>query len=175
MSETQSIEIDQELARKLLIEGGTLFFQNVPKKTIFGIDTKTWNTGEKFKGIKMIPPGLHFIHYSATNKYDDVVPRAGFMYNFKKSEFLVKKWNLETEDISNEVIPECEVERLKSNLLNLDPYLGVYPFDVFIKWKNLTEYITDELVARLVPLSGQIRSALELSACEKPETSRLCG
>lgn len=63
MSEAQSIEIDQDLAKRLLIEGGTLFFQGVPKETEFGIDMKSWNTGEKFRGVKMIPPGLHFIHY----------------------------------------------------------------------------------------------------------------
>jgi A1 cistron-splicing factor AAR2 len=58
-----SLEIDQDLARRLLLEGATLVFQNVPRGTEFGIDMKSWNTGENFKGVKMIPPGLHYIYY----------------------------------------------------------------------------------------------------------------
>lgn len=29
----------------------------------FGIDCNEWVTGPKFKGIKMIPPGLHCVFY----------------------------------------------------------------------------------------------------------------
>jgi A1 cistron-splicing factor AAR2 len=60
---TSSVEIDQETAKRMLIEGGTLVFLNVPKGTEFGIDLQAWNTDENFKGIKMIPPGLHYIFY----------------------------------------------------------------------------------------------------------------
>lgn len=59
----ESTTIEQEIAKRLLVEGATLIFLNVPVGSKFGIDMKTWDTGEKFKGIKMIPPGLHMIHY----------------------------------------------------------------------------------------------------------------
>ena len=59
----ETLEIDQGLAKKLLVEGATLVLLDVPKGTDFGIDIKSWNSGENFKGIKMIPPGFHFIHY----------------------------------------------------------------------------------------------------------------
>jgi len=42
---------------------GVLLFLNVPEGTVFGIDFERWNVGEKFKGIKLIPPGIHFISY----------------------------------------------------------------------------------------------------------------
>ena len=29
----------------------------------FGIDWNSWTTDEKFKGVKLIPPGVHFIYY----------------------------------------------------------------------------------------------------------------
>jgi A1 cistron-splicing factor AAR2 len=58
-----SLDIDQRLARQLLLEGATLVFLDVPRGTEFGIDMKSWNTGDKFKGVKMIPPGLHYIYY----------------------------------------------------------------------------------------------------------------
>ena len=55
--------MDQDLARRLLVEGGTLLVLDVPEGTNFGIDLKSWETGERFKGVKMIPPGLHFIYH----------------------------------------------------------------------------------------------------------------
>ena len=60
---SQSIEMNQELAKHLLVEGGTLVLLDVPAGTDIGIDIKSWNSAENFKGIKMIPPGFHFIHY----------------------------------------------------------------------------------------------------------------
>jgi A1 cistron-splicing factor AAR2 len=58
-----NLDIDQRLARQLLLEGATLVFLDVPRGTEFGIDMKSWNTGDKFRGVKMIPPGLHYIYY----------------------------------------------------------------------------------------------------------------
>lgn len=59
----ESVEMDPELAKQLFVEGATLIFLDVPVETEFGIDLKSWETGEKFKGVKMIPPGIHFIFY----------------------------------------------------------------------------------------------------------------
>lgn len=167
MTEAESIEMDQDLAKRLLVEGATFVFLGVPVGTQFGIDMKSWATGEKFKGVKMIPPGIHFVYYSATNKHGDVAPRVGFMHDFKRSEFVVKKWDSESEGISPVEVIDAEVARLKADLLNLDRYLGPYPFDTYKKWKNLTNRITENHLSRLVPTSGLIRSALDLSAAER--------
>lgn len=42
---------------------GTVVLLEVPERTEVGIDYKCWNVGQRFKGIKLIPPGLHFIYY----------------------------------------------------------------------------------------------------------------
>lgn len=55
--------MDQSIAQRLLFEGATLVVLDVPVDTEFGIDLKSWNVGNKFKGIKMIPPGFHYVHY----------------------------------------------------------------------------------------------------------------
>lgn len=60
---SESIEMDQALAKRLLVEGAVLVVLNVPIGTEFGIDLKSWNTADYFKGIKMIPPGFHYVHY----------------------------------------------------------------------------------------------------------------
>ena len=55
--------MEQSLAKDLFDNGATLCFFDVPKETEFGIDCNTWNVDYKFKGVKMIPPGIHFIFY----------------------------------------------------------------------------------------------------------------
>lgn len=55
--------MEQETANKLFEEGAFLFLFNVPQGTEIGIDFSSWKTGEKFKGLKMIPPGIHFVYY----------------------------------------------------------------------------------------------------------------
>lgn len=56
--------MDQIKAQKLFDYGATLIFIDVPEGTEFGIDSNAWSVGPKFKGVKMIPPGVHFIYFS---------------------------------------------------------------------------------------------------------------
>ncbi|KAJ8973031.1 hypothetical protein NQ317_012636 [Molorchus minor] len=164
--------MDQETAKKLYEEGGIFIFLGVPEGTEFGIDMKSWNTGEKFRGVKMIPPGLHYIFFSAVSSIGDTAPRSGFFHNFKKSEIYVKKWDRENECVSSEAISETEIVGLKDNIRVLDNFLGPYPYDILDKWKNLTSNITDALVQRLTPISGYIQSALELESCSDADRPR---
>uniref|UniRef100_A0A3P9CU99 Protein AAR2 homolog n=1 Tax=Maylandia zebra TaxID=106582 RepID=A0A3P9CU99_9CICH len=39
-------------------EGATLVLLGVPQGTELGIDCKSWQVGPRFRGVKMIPPGL---------------------------------------------------------------------------------------------------------------------
>ena len=55
--------MDQSTAQQLFDVGAMLVLLDVPPETEIGIDMHSWQTGEKFKGIKMIPPGIHFIYF----------------------------------------------------------------------------------------------------------------
>ena len=55
--------MDQDTARILFEDGAILVFLDVPEGTEFGIDYTSWNVGPKFKGVKMIPPGVHYVYY----------------------------------------------------------------------------------------------------------------
>lgn len=134
--------MDQELAKRLLEEGGVFIFLNVPKETEFGIDFKLWNTDEKFRGIKMIPPGLHYIFYSSVSHTGDVAPRSGFFYNFRKGEIVVRKWNIKEEDMSVDKCTEEEIVHFRHNIKAMDNFLGCYPYDIYDKWVSLTENLT---------------------------------
>lgn len=134
--------MDSEIAKQLLLDGGTFVILGVPEGTEFGIDMKVWITGEKFRGIKMIPPGIHYIHYSPLNNYGEVMPKLGFFYNFRKSEFMVRKWNTNLQCVSKEQIDEREVVNLKDNITALDKFLGPYPYDIWNRWILLSSHIT---------------------------------
>lgn len=60
---SESIEMSQELAQRLLVEGSTCVCLGVSKGAEFGIDMKSWTTDAKFLGIKMIPAGFHYFQY----------------------------------------------------------------------------------------------------------------
>ena len=61
-----------------------LVMLGMPPGTEFGIDTNTWNVGEKFKGVKMIPPGLHFIYFR-------LVSLKGKYHLFRQNTYLQNK------------------------------------------------------------------------------------
>lgn len=55
--------MEPEVARRLFEEGALLVLLDVPVRTEVGIDCYMWQAGPRFKGVKMIPPGLHFVYY----------------------------------------------------------------------------------------------------------------
>lgn len=96
-SDLKHLEMSPEKARRLFDIGGVLLVIDLPLGSIFGIDMKIYKVGEKFRGLKMIPPGLHFIHYSAVSKEGCTAPRTGFFHYFKPREILIKKWDAAEE------------------------------------------------------------------------------
>lgn len=50
--------IDNEVALRLKSAGAHVLCLGVPAGTFFAFDTAEYRCGPKFKGIKMIPPGL---------------------------------------------------------------------------------------------------------------------
>nr|CAD7426640.1 unnamed protein product [Timema monikensis] len=199
MSSNGTVEMDQELARRLLLEGAIFIFLDVPSGTEFGIDMKHWNTGEKFKGVKMIPPGIHYVHYSATNSQGDTGPRVGFIHNFQKSELVVKRWDKDAEDISDKGMCSfltSSVGKTAKIFIQISVLSECFIFPVvryniqviqsLFQLKNQTLTVQSTLVAditcypnplaenvvnAIIPTSGYIRSALELLPCDTDRTS----
>ncbi|KAI5698527.1 hypothetical protein M8J76_012408 [Diaphorina citri] len=168
---SNGLEMSPELAKKLFHEGAILLVLNIPSSTEFGIDMKSWTTGHKFKGIKMIPPGYHYVYYNAVNSHGDVAPRIGFFHKFQPQEVVVKIWNSDKEELEDKVVTDEELQRIKNDQQNLDSYLGAYPYDVLELWTKLTTHISDHVVSKLSPDSGIIRSALEMVAESSPASS----
>ncbi len=73
--------MEPEAANKLVDEWGVLLLLNTPKDMQFGIDHQSWQVGTKFKGIKLLPPGPHYVHYAL---HDEVyMAKLGFFVYVK--------------------------------------------------------------------------------------------
>ena len=57
------LEHEDHENRRRYFEGGFLIILNPPPAFEFGIDYEQWTTDVNFRGLKMIPAGLHFITY----------------------------------------------------------------------------------------------------------------
>ncbi|KAF8792634.1 Protein AAR2 like protein [Argiope bruennichi] len=158
---SDKLEMSPEKARKLFDDGGVLIVLNLPIGSVFGIDMKIYQVGEKFLGLKMIPPGLHFIHYSAVSKDGNVAPRKGFFYFFSPQEIVMKKWDNNNEDLNSMAPSGEEKQRIRENLPHIDKNLGPYPYQILKQWTRLTCNISDSLVNRLQPECGSVSSVTE--------------
>lgn len=140
-----------------------------------GIDGASWITGPRFKGIKMIPPGLHLVSYQvywaplarhdpsfsvSTTKHHQSGPLSSFFHHFSPQEFLVLCWNAasETFDVLDGTVAESDgvatIERLKANLYELDRFLGPFPFEgdsgyLVQEFALLANHITATLLKRV--------------------------
>lgn len=123
----RSNDFDQNTAKKLLRAGGTLVVEDFPTGSEFGMDLSIHYTGERFTGVKMIPPGVHFIHYSLVGADGRVAPRCGLFHSFNKGELLVARWDAPNEDIVIVTEPE-QIERVKIafDRGHLDNRLGMF-------------------------------------------------
>jgi hypothetical protein len=66
---------------------GTLLCLDVPEGVQFGLDGHLWTVGPRFKGIKLIPPGSHFICHAMGDKHGSAfTPRVGFWLYFSPGE-----------------------------------------------------------------------------------------
>lgn len=172
--DTLSMDMDPEMAKSLFHQGAVLFITGVPKRTEFGIDLCSYVVDENFRGIKMIPPGPHYVWCAAAGPYGDTAPRVGFTYFFQEQEIVVREWDAGNEELRERQIADVELEkkRLKDNLEMLDKFLAPYDFRYYEDWRKLTDTITKECVERCRPALGTIRTTVELLSCTDEERPR---
>ncbi|CAN7053374.1 hypothetical protein IGI04_028291 [Brassica rapa subsp. trilocularis] len=149
--------MDSEKALELVKHGATLLFLDVPQHTLIGIDTQMFTVGPAFKGIKMIPPGIHFVFYSSsTRDGKEFSPTIGFFIDVAPSQVLVRKWNQQEEWLAK--VSEEEEERYSQAVksLEFDKHLGPYNLSQYGAWKHLSNYITKDVIEKFEPVGGEI-------------------
>uniref|UniRef100_A0A6P4E3Z3 Protein AAR2 homolog n=1 Tax=Drosophila rhopaloa TaxID=1041015 RepID=A0A6P4E3Z3_DRORH len=172
--DNSSMPMDPQLALRLLADGGVLAIAGVPEGTEFGIDLCAYTIGPDFRGVKMIPPGVHYVWCSSRGPYGDAAPRVGFVHFFHPNEIVVREWDHELEELRPRRIAEPEVERdrIRKNLAQLERVLAPYDYRYVVPWKELTGSVTEPCVQRCRPAEGTIRTNIELQSCPDAERPR---
>jgi A1 cistron-splicing factor AAR2 len=133
------------------MNSGVLLLLNCPKLMEFGIDNSSWTIGDKFMGIKHIPYGPHFIHYST--KDENYQFKQGFFINVEDNDKIhIRKWNNEVADFITLKEEEFKNFSVGINNLDFDAYLGNYPIDQISNWKDMTKFINKKVIERLEPI-----------------------
>ncbi|EDV92928.1 protein AAR2 homolog [Drosophila grimshawi] len=168
------MQMDNELAIRLLADGAVLVIAGVPVGTEFGVDLCSYTIGPDFRGVKMIPPGVHYVWCASRGPYGDVAPRVGFVHFFHPNEVLVREWDSDREELRprQTADPELERERIRKNLAQLERVLAPYDYRYVCQWKDLTGSVTEPCVSRCRPELGTIRTNIELQSCTDADRPR---
>ncbi|ALC47872.1 CG12320 [Drosophila busckii] len=168
------MQMDPDLALRLLADGAVLAIAGVPVGTEFGIDLCAYVIGPDFRGVKMIPPGVHYVWCASRGPYGESAPRVGFVHYFHPNEILVREWDNDLEELRprQTAEPELERERIRKNLAQLERVLAAYDYRYVCKWKDLTGSVTEACVARCRPELGTIRTNIELQSCTDADRPR---
>ncbi|XP_071968214.1 protein AAR2 homolog isoform X1 [Engystomops pustulosus] len=165
---SSSTEMDPDLARQLFFEGATIVIFGLPEGSEFGIDSNSWQVGPRFKGVKMVPPGIHFIHYSVkrlVGASGETGPRSGMFLYLEQKEICLFRWDSKEEEMVAAF--QEEAENLREQLTSLDRSLGPYPYESLRSWVSLTNHISKEAMLRLQPACGTICSFPEVLPMEE--------
>ena len=128
-------------------ETGRVLVLECPPGLHLGLDYCTWTAGELVKGLKAVPVGAHYL-YSSTGEDKE----GGFVY-IGKGTVAVRKWakglaRLDKED-------EELFERAGSEG-DFDLFLGDFPNSKAPLWRQLTQFLTPSLLARLTPAAPEL-------------------
>jgi A1 cistron-splicing factor AAR2 len=156
--------------------GSVIIVLHFPEEWNFGIDMTMWKVGPKFKGIRGVPRGIHFVYYSSPNEEW----RAGNFHFFDKDEELViYKWDKNTESL----IRHIELEQNQDAVLNLindvtiisslAPYNQVVDEEQVSDWLAISNHISKEVVDRIQPVQQGPFMSSEEGAGNKGDSSTI--
>ncbi|KAJ2770960.1 hypothetical protein IWQ57_002422 [Coemansia nantahalensis] len=137
--------MEQSAAQELFENGACLVVLDAPAGLEFGADLDTWETGPLFRGLKMIPPGIHYVHY----RYACLC-------------VVVRRWSgADEEMLPAAAVGAEEAARVRRNIRDLDSGLGAFHVASggYSRWQQLTTHITPELLARVLPAHGCFSTA----------------
>ena len=162
-------EMSNDEALRRVEHGGTIIIMDVPPGTEFGIDCTLFTVGEKFRGVKMVPPGLHLVLLGAAG--NDVTRVAEFV-RVAPAEVHVRRWDPHTETFARGTGHDPEqTARLQMGARrhDFDKATGAYPARAAEVWHRLTSHVTEDVLSRCgVPVGTRVAPgdpAAPLEAC----------
>lgn len=151
------IEMSNDEALRRVEHGGTIIIMDVPPGTEFGIDCTIFTVGEKFRGVKMVPPGLHLVLLGAAG--NDVTRVAEFV-RVAPADVHVRRWDPHTETFARGTGHDPEqTARLQMGARrhDFDAATGAYPAQSAEVWHRLTSHVTEDVLSRCgVPVGTRI-------------------
>eukprot|EP00940_MAST-03C_sp_MAST-3C-sp2_P003107 g3107.t1 len=137
---------------------GTLVCMGAPVGLQFSIDmSRRWTTGEKFKGMKMIPPttrsrddapstALHLVTFATSEKSPVIT---GTFVTFESGDIRVWEWDAKTEMLDPATEGEATSSiRKRVRAMRFDSELAPYPIEQETKWKQLTSFVDTRVLKR---------------------------
>jgi len=150
---------------------------DLPPQALGGIDLLAFTTTPRFRGVKSLPPGLHFVFAGSTSALSE---RHGIWFYIKPTtdtppELLIHKWDPQTETLVTET-SEAEILRHRANLGSiwrdgLTPYRQSATKDApkttsdgavveeNTSWPQLCSYMTPDLLTRVLGTSWSMSSS----------------
>ena len=160
--------MDQNEALRLVRSGGTLVCLDVPTGTELGLDLNCWITADRFRGVKMIPTGVHILYYASA----DGAPRTARLLHFRSGEVIVATWDAATELLlfDDDVdAGRAEATAAAVRRMELDAHLGAFPLEHTRAWSRLTCHIAGGATAKLQrTLCSAVGNPGSLTAADAP-------
>eukprot|EP00775_Hariotina_reticulata_P011434 gene11434-11580_t len=151
-----SVHLSPETARNFATNGATILLLDVPLGTPIGLDQQVFLSGPSFKGIKMLPPGVHFLSYQALSKDGrNLSPPVGTFLWLKPRQVYVRRWDHAGEclvalaDVEEESRYAAGVARF-----DFDRQLAPYDLGRYSQWFSLSSHITEQVLSALLPEEG---------------------
>ncbi|KAK9866040.1 hypothetical protein WJX84_001451 [Apatococcus fuscideae] len=147
-----SASMDSDTARQLVVLGGTLLMLDAPPALVMGFDQQTFQIGQKFKGLKMIPPGIHFLSFCQLGQPGQLAPYAGRFLGFAEGQVVVMRWDPATEALVD-LSDEDEAARYTLGVKRFDFDAGLAPYNLsgYAAWQRLSGHITTAVAGQLQP------------------------
>uniref|UniRef100_A0A7S1XRE8 AAR2 splicing factor homolog n=1 Tax=Phaeomonas parva TaxID=124430 RepID=A0A7S1XRE8_9STRA len=151
--------MDQARARAELDTGGFLVLLGVPEGLDVGLDCRHQKILARFRGFKMVPPGLHLLHYGWGGRGGDTGLRRGVFFEASAGGIVVLVWDPAKEEFvapaaRRELLPEGSEEALAASVRerrldgHLAPYEAAEGSAERRRWANLTNSVSPETLRR---------------------------
>ena len=89
-----------------------LIILDLPVGTEFGLDYNAWNVGPRFRGVKRVPPGVHYCFHAgvAGGGGRQTGCRSGVFLEVGHGDVVVRRFNPLTEELDAAVDVESSIQ-----------------------------------------------------------------
>lgn len=163
---------------------------DLPNAAFCGIDLLSFTSSSRFRGVKQLPPGWHFVFVGATNSFS---LRYGAWFRVEEDPngspaVFVKQWSKLNEELLP-VVNVTEIQKWRANLgaiwrEGLTPYRQTVTNEAKSEghvveekrdWKSMTDCITSALLSRITGMHTENHWALTSASSAEVDYDNIPG